>query len=180
MCCFVALLAAGPIVCSQAAAFPVPRDTFRDALARGDIVRLEAAMHRVFAETPTREEIEQIEGEMLKFPQLAIEPRHYFAEGLYAREILIPAGALLTGIIHRTETLNVVSHGEMIVWTPHGTRRVKGPCTFVSGPGVKRIGIALTACLWTAINANPANLRDLGALDEFLLFNPQQPEKPTT
>lgn len=145
------------------------------SLARGvktqEIAMLERAMHRVFQVTPTVEQIERIETEILKFPQLQIEPIHHFSDGVYAREILIPAGALLTGKIHRTDTLNVVIKGEMSVWTQDGFRRVKAPCTFTSRAGLKRIGIAHTDTLWLAINANPDNCRDVARLDEILLSN---------
>ena len=145
-----------------------------------EITLLECAMHRIFHVTPTVEQIEKIEAELLKFPQIAIEPAHHFAEGVYAREILIPAGALLTGKIHRTDTLNVVTKGEMSVWTQDGFRRVKAPCTFTSRAGLKRIGIAHTDTQWIAINANPDNCREIARLDEILLSETRAKTLATT
>lgn len=90
---------------------------------------------------------------MLRMEQLPIETHHHFAPGQYAREIVIPAGTLLTGKKHKTEHLNVVSKGEITVWTEDGMRRIKAPFTFVSKPGTKRVGLAHEETVWITIHA---------------------------
>jgi hypothetical protein len=89
---------------------------------------------------PTIEKIFRLEREMVKFEQLEILTTHYFSEGLYAREIFIPKGVLLTGKIHKTEHLNILSKGDITVWTEDGMKRLKSPYTLVSKPGTKRVG----------------------------------------
>jgi hypothetical protein len=100
-----------------------------------------------------RDKIDQLEALMRREPQVEIEPVHHFAHGLYAREITIRAGTLLTGKIHRTEHLNVISQGRIIVWTEDGMREVSAPFTMVSRPGTKRVGYALEDTVWTTIHA---------------------------
>jgi hypothetical protein len=100
-----------------------------------------------------REKIDALEALMLREPQAEIEPVHRFAHGLYAREITIKAGTLLTGKIHRTEHLNIVSKGRIIVWTEDGIKEVAAPFTMVSRPGTKRVGFALEDTVWTTIHA---------------------------
>jgi hypothetical protein len=100
-----------------------------------------------------RGKIDQLEALMRREPQVEIEPVHHFAHGLYAREITIKAGTLLTGKIHRTEHLNIVSKGRIIVWTEDGMREVSAPFTMVSHPGTKRVGYALEDTVWTTIHA---------------------------
>lgn len=100
-----------------------------------------------------RERIEALEAQMRRMPQLPIETRHYFAKGLYAREIFIPRGALLTGKIHREEHLNFISQGEISVVTEEGVKRLKAPCTIVSQPGTKRVGYAHEDTIWTTVHA---------------------------
>lgn len=102
---------------------------------------------------PTAEQIRRLEREMLRMEQLPIETHHHFAPGQYAREIVIPAGTLLTGKKHKTEHLNVVSKGEITVWTEDGMRRIKAPFTFVSKPGTKRVGLAHEETVWITIHA---------------------------
>ncbi|MBQ5963142.1 hypothetical protein [Massilia sp. ZL223] len=123
------------------------------------------------ANLPTREQIERLEAQMRMMEQLPIEPVHHFADGLYAREITILAGTILTGKVHSTEHLNIVSKGRIAVWTEDGMKIVAAPCTLVSRPGTKRVGFALEDTVWTTIHANPQNLTDLGALELALIEN---------
>ncbi len=123
------------------------------------------------APIPTREQIERLEAQMRMMEQLPIEPTHHFADGIYAREILIRAGTILTGKVHSTEHLNIVSQGRIAVWTEEGMKIVSAPCTMVSRPGTKRVGFALEDTVWTTIHANPQNLTDLAALELALIDN---------
>lgn len=125
------------------------------------------------ARIPTREEIERLEAQMRTMEQIPIEPVHHFADGLYAREILIRAGTILTGKVHSTEHLNIVSQGRIAVWTEDGMKIVAAPCTMISRPGTKRVGFALEDTVWTTIHANPKNLNDLAALELALIENTQ-------
>lgn len=102
---------------------------------------------------PSRELIERLEAAMLELPQLEIKTTHHLAEGLYAREIFIPAGTLLTGKVHKCEHLNIVSKGRIKVWTEDGIKEVCAPFTMVSRPGTKRVGLALEDTIWTTIHA---------------------------
>jgi hypothetical protein len=101
-----------------------------------------------------RDKILRLEAEMLaQNAPLEIPVRHYFAPGIYAREITIPAGTVLTGKIHKRAHLNVVSKGEISVVTEEGLKRLKAPCTFVSPPGTKRAGYVHEETVWTTIHA---------------------------
>jgi hypothetical protein len=102
---------------------------------------------------PTREQIEALEHELKKFSQVEVRTRHYFAQGLYAREILIPKGMLLTGRVHRFEHLNIVSQGDITVWTEEGMKRIQAPHTLVSKPGCKRVGLAHEDTVWTTVHS---------------------------
>lgn len=100
----------------------------------------------------TREKIAAFEELMRQMPQVEIPVFHYFSYGVYAREIHIPAGTILTGEIHKFENLNILSKGEMSVMTENGLVRVSAPFTIVSPPGTKRIAEAHTDCVWTTIH----------------------------
>lgn len=117
--------------------------------------------------TTMREKIDRLESYMLEQPQLPIEPVHHFAHGIYAREITIPAGALVTGKIHKTEHLNIVSKGRIAVWTEDGMKEVSAPFTMVSRPGTKRVGYALEETVWTTIHATTET--DLASLEAELI-----------
>lgn len=102
---------------------------------RGNIIRLEELL---LAETEH---------------QIEIPVEHGFAAGIYARTIRIPAGTILTGKIHRTEHLNIISAGAIEVATEDGTRLIEAPCIFVAPPGTKRAGYTLSDTVWTTVHA---------------------------
>lgn len=114
-----------------------------------------------------RQQIQALEDAMRKFDRLEIETRHYFAKGLYAREVRIPAGALVTGKIHREEHINIVSKGRIAVVTETGQEIVEAPAIIVSGPGTKRAVLALEDTVWTTIHATEE--RDLDKLEANLI-----------
>ncbi len=86
---------------------------------------------------------------------------HYFAPGMYAREMWMPAGCLITGKIHLTEHLNVLSQGMVSVSNKGKSIELKAPYTFVSPVGTKRAIYAHEDSTWTTFHAT-----DLSDLDE--------------
>jgi hypothetical protein len=100
-----------------------------------------------------RSKVVALEDEMRKKDQLVITPVHHFAQGLYAREITIPKGTLLTGKIHLFEHLNIISKGDISVMTEDGIKRIVAPATIISKPGIKRVGYAHEETVWTTIHA---------------------------
>lgn len=113
--------------------------------------------------------IVDLEAAISEMPQLHLETRHYFAAGLYARELRIPAGTVLTGAMHLHEHLNIISAGTIEVATDEGAQTITAPATIVSPPGTKRAGYAVTDVVWTTISANPLDERDLPTLERMLV-----------
>lgn len=122
-------------------------------MSMNELVNLEALS--------TRDKIFAAEDIMRQMPQIKIPVQHYFSQGVYAREITIPAGVTLTGDIHKFTQLNILSKGRMQVYTEEGIREVEAPFTVVSPPGTKRIAHTLTECVWTTIHGT-----DLTDVDE--------------
>lgn len=97
---------------------------------------------------------DRLEAAMFAEPQVEIVPVHHFADGIYAREITIPAGTLLTGKIHRTQHLNIISRGRISVYTEgEPPREIVAPFAFVAEPGTRRLGFAHEDTTWTTIHA---------------------------
>lgn len=119
--------------------------------------------------------VDELEGMMrAELPAVEIAPIHHFAAGLYAREIRIPAGTLLTGKIHRTRHLNVVSAGEISVWSEgESVRRIRAPFTFVAEPGTRRVGFAHEDTVWTTVHATSET--DLDVLEAQLIEPHENP-----
>jgi hypothetical protein len=94
-----------------------------------------------------------IQREVAAAPQIELHVVHHFSKGLYARELHIPKGTILVGKTHRFENLNIISKGEISVYTDEGIKRITAPFAIVSPPGVKRVGYAHEDTVWTSIHA---------------------------
>lgn len=79
------------------------------------------------------------------------EKRHFFAQGVYARELTIPKGVCLVGRMHTQSQINIISKGDISVLTGAEVVRIKAPFTLVTPPGVKRAGFAHEETVWTTI-----------------------------
>lgn len=104
------------------------------------------------SELSTREMVNALELDMLKQPQVALEVRHDFSPGIYARSLFIPGGVMLTGKIHKFEHLCIMSAGVMAVLIDGQLQTVQGPFICKSPPGTKRIAYAYTDTIWTTIH----------------------------
>jgi len=92
--------------------------------------------------------------------------KHHYANGLYAREIFIPAGSVVVGKIHRHEHLNLISRGRVYVVTEFGNQiydATERPITFKSPAGTKRALFAETDVIWTTFH-----ITDKTDVDEIL------------
>ena len=116
-----------------------------------------------------RGKIVALEREMLKCQQVHIEPVHYFAKGLYAREITIPKGCLLTGKIHLQEHITMVLSGDISVNTDDGIRRIVAPAIFVTKPGMKRVGYAHEQTMFLTVHA--CELTDVEKIEDALVVD---------
>lgn len=113
-----------------------------------------------------RPKVERLERAICQLAQVECPIRHYFAPGLYAREITIPKGAVLTGAIHKTENLVVLSKGRLRLETGGGTMDISAPHTMTCMPGAKNAAVALEDSVWT--NFFPTTETDTDKLVELL------------
>jgi hypothetical protein len=101
-----------------------------------------------------QKKLQDIEDTLLQLPQTDCKTDHYFADGLYLRQIIIPEGATLTGAVHLTETLDVMIYGDLIVITEDGHRHITKPgSVFVSKIGRKKVAYALKETMWLTLHA---------------------------
>ena len=115
-----------------------------------------------------RHNIVDLENALLAEEQIELPLRHTFANGVYAREMTIPAGVTLTGKIHRYPCINIISKGSLVAVTDEGTYQVEAPYTFVSGAGVKKAIHALTDSVWTTVHPWVGE-EDLDLIEEKLI-----------
>lgn len=80
--------------------------------------------------------IEQQEGHMTAD---TLEPIHRILNGVYMRELTMPAGTIIVGKRHAREHYVTVLSGFCTVVTERGWEDIVGPCTFKSPAGEKRV-----------------------------------------
>lgn len=116
-----------------------------------------------------RASIVNLESVMLamKDRQIEIKTTHHFAPGVYMREIFIPKGTCLTGKIHKTEHLNILSQGDLSVYTEDGVKRLKASTVVKSQPGIKRAGFAHEDSVWITVHATTET--DVEKIEDMLI-----------
>ena len=95
--------------------------------------------------------------------------KHIFTPGIYTREIFLPAGAVLTGRIHRFEHPYFLMAGVADVFTEeNGMERIEAPVYGTSPAGVKRAIHVIEDTIWITIHANPDDIEDIDILEDML------------
>ena len=84
------------------------------------------------------------------------ELNHYRIPGVYARELKLKAGTILTGKIHNFESIGILSQGRMRILTSDGAKIVEAPYVTVDQPGIKRLGVCETDCTFVSIHKTDA------------------------
>jgi hypothetical protein len=113
-----------------------------------------------------RDKVENLEETLKNIPQVECPVKHYFAPGIYAREITIKKGTVLTGAIHKTENLAILSCGRLQLVTESGTIEISAPHILTVKPGTKNAAYALEDSVWT--NFFPTEETDVDKLVELL------------
>lgn len=130
----------------------------------------ELAVMDLLPSIPERNAILALEGHMRQFEQLDCPLRHTFAPGSYAREITMPADALVVGKIHKHAHLNIISRGVATVVTEFGRLEIDAserPVTFTSDAGTKRAVYCHTEVIWTTIHLTEKN--DLAEIERDII-----------
>lgn len=109
--------------------------------------------------------VEQLEREMLKYPQVPCSVRHLFAPGLYIRELSMAAGTLALGHAQRSVQVNILLKGKVRVPGIDGNYvELTAPLTFI-GPAGRKAGLVLEDVVWLNVYANPTNTQDIEQLE---------------
>jgi len=119
-----------------------------------------------------REDIFNLESELLKMEQPEIVVNHYFSDGMYAREMIMQKGLLITGKIHKKEHFCVISKGIVNVVSEEKTERIEAPAIYSSLPGTKRAIYAHEDSVWTTFHAT--NETDIEKIEEMFVTNDYQ------
>lgn len=119
-----------------------------------------------------RDKVFVLEDEMKKHPQVILNVKHHFSWGTYARELFIPKGIMLTGMIHKFPQMNMLIKGKMRVLIGEQTEIVEAPFVTCSEAGIKRVAWALEDSIWVTIL--PTHERDISRIEKAFVCNSEQ------
>ena len=97
--------------------------------------------------------LDNVEEGLLRLPQVQCPLTHRFCEGVYMREIFMPANTIVIGHVHRRACLNVVMRGRASVLMAGVMHEIIGPCVFESGAGVRKLLLIHEDTVWSNIHA---------------------------
>ena len=105
----------------------------------------------------TIEGFEALERELLMIRQPEEQQlNHFFGDGVYVRELIIPAGRLVLGEIHKYRHVSIMITGRMMMWTSErGAFLAEAPMITVTPAGCKRVGFALTEVRFATAHSVP-------------------------
>ena len=122
--------------------------------------------HSAIIPMTKREKIEVIDRALLDLPQVECPIRNFFSDGLYAREMTIPAGTILTGAEHTTEHISILSKGRLRMLRDGEPEDIFAPYIVISKPGEKNAAYAVEESVWTEFHPNPDNEQSMDVLVE--------------
>ena len=93
--------------------------------------------------TPSLEQINRLQAEMVKMPQIELPTEHYFAGGMYCRKVFRPAGTTIVGKVHKKAHLFLCAKGQILAWSETGMRTLNAGDVVESHPGTKRVTYAV-------------------------------------
>lgn len=111
-----------------------------------------------------REKVNALQAEMAKLPQIEPPTNHYFAKGMYAREMLASAGTVIVGKIHKQEHLFILTKGVISIG---GQKPIEAPSVVVSPAGTKRAIFVLEDAVF--MNVHITDKTDLDEIEAELI-----------
>lgn len=89
---------------------------------------------------------------------------HTFGDGIYVRQIFMPAGAVIVSKIHQTDHPYFVMKGRCLVTTEEGQVEIQAPYWGMTKAGTKRALMILEDTTWITCHATKS--RDLKVIEK--------------
>jgi mannose-6-phosphate isomerase-like protein (cupin superfamily) len=105
------------------------------------------------------DKLRALEAAVRQLPQIEFQTNHYFADGMYGRELVQPAGTVVVGKVHKREHFFIVTKGSLQIACDGETMTVRAPCVIVSSPGTQRALFAMEDSVYMTVHrTNKKNL----------------------
>jgi hypothetical protein len=102
-----------------------------------------------------RANVKRLEDQIMISPNKIDLPRtDHFAPGLYARELFMPKGSVITSLIHKFDHFTFILYGRALVVSEGQLGQVlEGPCMIKTPAGTKRALYIVEDSLWVAVHS---------------------------
>lgn len=133
-------------------ALTLPQET---ALAEEPYADVRRMVEREFIGTDGWAIIDDLDAAMEAHPDRidSLPLNHILTDGIYCRQIFMPAGTKLTTRVHLTEHPYFISTGVVAVWEPVvGWTVLRAYHQGITQPGTRRILWVLEDCVWTTVH----------------------------
>ena len=86
-------------------------------------------------------------------PQVKTPIKETLCNGVYMRNMKIPADTVIVGKLHRHDQINILVKGTIIVATENACVELTAPQTLIASGGTKKAAYAITDCEWIELFA---------------------------
>jgi hypothetical protein len=105
--------------------------------------------------------LDRWEAFVANLPQQECPLKHTFPEGMYVREIFMPAGSIVTSRIHKFDNPFFITKGRVTVISENeGLVTYVAPYSGITKPGTRRVLFIHEDTTWTTVHLNPSNKTD--------------------
>jgi hypothetical protein len=112
-------------------------------------------------EIPLSDKIDELEAAMMVCDPVDCPLNHKFLPGIYIREILMPAGSLVTSMIHKTTHAYFVLQGKVSVISENfGEQYIESPFTGTTLPNTRRVLYIHENCVWITVHPTSIQPKD--------------------
>ena len=115
---------------------------------------------------PTLEQIKKLQAVLVDIQCTPPEPQHFFANGMYLRSLIIPAGHVCVGKIHKHDHFMMVLKGKAEVISEFGRGVVEAGHISISPAGAKRVVLTLEETQFVTIHLNESDTQDLEIIEK--------------
>lgn len=114
--------------------------------------------------------VEVLEREFLKAPQMPCSVSHHFGPGICMREVFLPKGSTIIGHHHNFAHMNIFVTGRITFFGENGPIEMKAPMTFMGKPG-RKLAFIHEDTVW--INVFATNETDIEKIESIFLTKSQ-------
>lgn len=121
------------------------------------------------------DKVAALEKLILSQPQAEWSSNLTCGAGIAAKTVLLKAGTLVVGAMHRYAGMNIMTKGHILIVTdgaPIGYKVVDSPVIVVSPAGTKRVALVLEDTYWTSLMVT--DMEDIVGIEKHFLVPPEE------